>query len=181
MGYNEVIGYKVGTTQIFRPLGVKNLLELPLHIQDVALLSANHSGLSEKQAWVKCNSMFLDASEHGGVLTILWHCRSIAPERLWGDVYISLLSELKKLNVWFATASQAVAWFRMRRSITFESAAFQGNKLYLRLKSGSVAIDPKFIIRIHLPETMRTGSGGNGKGYIDVPWHGKTEVEISLN
>ena len=181
MGYNEAIGYRVGSIQIFRPLGVKNLLELPLHIQDVALLSANQSGLSEKQAWEKCNSMFLDASVYGGVLTILWHCRSIAPERLWGDFYISLLSELKKLNVWFATASQAVAWFRMRRSITFESAAFQGNKLYLRLKSGAVAIDPKFIIRIHLPETMRTGSGGNGKRYIDVTWQGAKDIEIPLN
>jgi hypothetical protein len=100
---------------------------------------------------------------------------------LWGDFYISLLSELKKLNVWFATASQAVAWFRIRRTITFERAAFQGNKLYLSLSAGAAAIDPKFIIRIHLPETMRTGSGGNGKGYIDVTWQGAKDIEIPLN
>ncbi len=30
-GYNETVGYRNGTTQVFRPLGTKTLLELPLH------------------------------------------------------------------------------------------------------------------------------------------------------
>src|SRR5262249_6514693 len=36
-GYNEFLGYRNGTSQVFRPLGTSNLLELPLHIQDGAL------------------------------------------------------------------------------------------------------------------------------------------------
>jgi len=181
IGYNEAIGYRAGTTQVFRPLGVKNLLELPLHIQDIALLSPNQRGSTETQAWEQCKNMFHDASEHGGVLTILWHMRSIAPERLWEDFYIRLLSELKNRNVWFATARQAVKWFRLRRTLIFESASFLGNKLYLSLKSDAFEIDPEFIIRVHLPENLKTISGRNSKGYIDFPWNGSKEVEISLN
>ena len=37
LGYNETIGYRNGTAQVFRPLGARTLLELPLHIQDGAL------------------------------------------------------------------------------------------------------------------------------------------------
>ena len=33
-GYNETIGYRSGTTQVFRPFGTRRLLELPMHIQD---------------------------------------------------------------------------------------------------------------------------------------------------
>ena len=36
VGYNETIGYRSGTTQVFRPAGVRSLLELPLHDQDGA-------------------------------------------------------------------------------------------------------------------------------------------------
>ena len=37
MGYNDAVGYRGGTTQVFRPPGAKKLLELPLNIQDTAL------------------------------------------------------------------------------------------------------------------------------------------------
>jgi hypothetical protein len=36
-GYNETVGYRNGTAQVFRPLGARTLLELPMHIQDGAL------------------------------------------------------------------------------------------------------------------------------------------------
>jgi len=181
IGYNETIGYRSGTTQVFQPSGMKNLLELPQHIQDIALLSPNHRGLTEKQAWEKCKNMFHDAAEHGGVLTLLWHIRSLSPERLWEDFYIRLVSELKDRNAWFATATQAVKWFRIRRTLIFESASFQGNKLYLNLKADASDINPQFLIRVHLPEQLIASSGGSSKRYIDVPWLGSKEVEILLN
>ena len=46
-GYNETIGYRNGTTQVFRPLGARTLLELPLHIQDGALFYPARLDLSE--------------------------------------------------------------------------------------------------------------------------------------
>jgi peptidoglycan/xylan/chitin deacetylase (PgdA/CDA1 family) len=181
IGYNETIGYRSGTTQVFQTAGVYNLLELPQHIQDISLLSPNQRGLTEKQAWEKCKNMLHDAIEHGGVLTLLWHIRSLAPERLWEDFYLRLISELKNCNAWFATATQVVNWFRIRRNLIFKRASFIGNKLYLSLNSEASDIDPQFLIRVHLPENLRTSSGENSKGYIDVPWQGSKEVEILLN
>ena len=39
VGYNETVGYRAGTAQVYRPLGATNLFELPLHIMDTALFS----------------------------------------------------------------------------------------------------------------------------------------------
>jgi hypothetical protein len=57
---------------------------------------------------------------YGGTLVINWHDRSLAPERLWGRFYRTLLGNVTSGNrVWFATGREAVAWFRWRRSIRF--------------------------------------------------------------
>ena len=50
-----------------------------------------------------------------------WHDRSLAPERLWGQAYRELLEEIDAADdACYATAANAVAWFRWRRSIRFE-------------------------------------------------------------
>ena len=113
-GYNETIGYRCGTTQVFRPPGTIRLLELPLHIQDGALFFPRHLALAESEAWTECAAMIARVRELGGVLTVLWHDRSHGPERFWGDFYIRLLSELRASNAWFGNASQVVEWFRKR-------------------------------------------------------------------
>ncbi len=86
-GYNETIGYRSGTTQVFRPLGAKTLLELPLHIQDGALFYPQRLDLSEPEAEKRCKELIENAGQFGGVLTVLWHDRSHGPERFWGDFY----------------------------------------------------------------------------------------------
>src|SRR5262249_28238561 len=49
-GYNDTVGYRHGTTQVFRPLSARRLLELPLHIQDGALFYPQKLDLSEREA-----------------------------------------------------------------------------------------------------------------------------------
>jgi len=120
VGYNDAAGYRAGTLQVFSPRGATTLLELPLHIQDAALFSPGRLSPNDSRAWSVCESILKDASRYGGALTILWHTRSMAPERLWGSFYIRLLEELKSRHVWFATAAQAVEWFRSRRAVSFE-------------------------------------------------------------
>ena len=44
------------------------------------------------------------AVRFGGCLTVNWHDRSVAPERLWGACYRELVQELKGRGAWFATA-----------------------------------------------------------------------------
>jgi hypothetical protein len=121
-GYNETVGYRAGTTQGFRPLGTKCLLELPLHIMDTALFYPSHLHLSEEQAMTRVNNMVEDMRQFGGALIINWHDRSIAPERLWDDFYVQLVAKLEAAGAWFCTASQAAAWFRHRREVNFETS-----------------------------------------------------------
>lgn len=83
-GYNETVGYRAGTTQVFSPLGARGLLELPFHVQDTALFRGGRLGLTEAEAWGVCEDLLNNVSAHGGVMTILWHLRSLAPEEIMG-------------------------------------------------------------------------------------------------
>jgi peptidoglycan/xylan/chitin deacetylase (PgdA/CDA1 family) len=120
VGYNETVGYRAGTTQAFQPLKADRLLELPMHVMDTALFYPAYLNLSPIQAKVILDQMIAKVIRFGGVLTVNWHDRSIAPDRLWDQPYIELLDELKRQGAWFATATQAVAWFRKRRSASIE-------------------------------------------------------------
>jgi hypothetical protein len=120
VGYNETVGYRAGTNQVYRPLNATKLLEVPLLIMDTALFYPSHLHLSPKDATARINEIIDTAVNQGGCITVNWHDRSIAPERLWTDTYVKLVNELKGRGAWFATASQATAWFQMRRSVKFE-------------------------------------------------------------
>ena len=50
VGFRETIGYRAGTMQVYKPLGVKNLLELPLHVMDTALFYPSYLNLGENEA-----------------------------------------------------------------------------------------------------------------------------------
>jgi len=123
VGYNETIGYRAGTTQVFKPPGVDHLLERPLHIMDTALFYSSYINLSDKKAATATLALIQNALRLGGVLTINWHDRSLGPERLWSDAYVALLNELRVRTPWFATAAQTVAWFRKCRETTFACLA----------------------------------------------------------
>lgn len=129
VGYNETIGFRAGTTQVYKPLGAARLMELPLHIMDTALFYPNRMDLSPKEAKIRVDAIIDSAVRYGGCVTVNWHDRSIAPERLWEDFYVQLIDELKKRGAWFATAAETVAWFRERRASGFShpvSAPAQG-------------------------------------------------------
>ena len=119
-GYNEAVGYRAGTSQVFRLPDTEALMELPLSIMDSALFYRRRMNLSASEAWQCCRQLVEQAKCFGGTLVINWHDRSLAPERLWGQFYQRLLQELGAGNhAWFATARQAVSWFRWRRSFRF--------------------------------------------------------------
>ena len=119
-GYNEVVGYRAGTSQVFRLVGSKMLMELPLSIMDSALFSSGRMGLAREEALQLCRQIVANARCFGGTLVINWHGRSLAPERLWDRCYKELLDEIREGDqAWFATAGEAVDWFRWRRSIKF--------------------------------------------------------------
>lgn len=151
-GYNDAIGYRGGTVQVFRPLGAKKLLELSLHIQDTALFYPDRMGLTGSEADELVNQLLKNTTMFGGVLAINWHQRSLGPERLWDDFYITLLEKLKALNVWFSTASDAVEWFNKRREVFFQDAEFDGNAVKLRLGGYKPDHRPGLLVRIYKPD-----------------------------
>jgi hypothetical protein len=174
-GYNDTVGYKAGTTQAFKPDGAETLLELPLHIQDTALFYKGYLELRESSAWKFCETLLKNAAAYGGVVTILWHTRSLAPERQWGRFYRRLLETLRERSVWFATAAQVVQWFRYRRSVSFGKVEFSNGSLRLELRqngadgAGGINNQPNLLIRIY-----------RDRRFVDIPWMGEPVINVSV-
>lgn len=184
VGYNETVGYRAGTTQVYRPLGVKHLLELPLHVMDTALFYPDYLNLTEQEAHPLVTRMIDDLAAFGGVLTLNWHDRSIAPERLWGDFYRELLHEIQTRETWFATAAETVAWFRLRRSA--EIQAVQTDSRSVTVRSRFTILDttlPGLRIRLHKPHILILGeslASGAEVGFVDVPLNDTADLSITL-
>ncbi len=180
-GYNETIGYRAGTSQVFRPLGVTEIVELPLHIQDTSLFSSRRMDLAENQAWDLCSRLMDVAREHGGVLTLLWHDRSMAPERLWGDFYVRLLKACGTRGAWFATAHQTVQWFRRRRSVSFFEVKRSEDSVRITFQKGDEKEwdeeEPSLTLRLH-PPRLRDAKGTALLPSVDRPWRGEASIEI---
>jgi hypothetical protein len=120
-GYNETVGYRAGTSQVFNMAGA--ILELTMSIMYSALFSGRRMKLTTAAALGLCEPILEHARKAGGTVVINWHERSLAPERLWGRAYAQLLNTIAGTSAWFATAAQTVEWFQWRRSIQFSASA----------------------------------------------------------
>jgi hypothetical protein len=165
IGYNETVGYRAGTMQAYKPLSATQLLELPLHVMDTALFYPAHLGLSPLKARKVVAAIADDAAKFGGCLTVNWHDRSLAPERLWDASYRDLVQELKSRGAWFATAGEAVSWFRKRRSVKFENGVNRG-QLWSGLPNEGVNESPGLRLRIH-KGTATSKNGTAPSAYVD--------------
>lgn len=160
-GYNELPGYLNGTTQVFLPPGAKTLLELPMHIQDGALFFPGRLGLTDAVAVTRCDAFIENARKHGGVLTLIWHDRSHAAERFWGDFYAQLVEKLKAGKTWFAQARQVVGWFRQRREVCFKRS---GNGI--KLCGTGKRVSPAMKVRVHRADEI-----------LEMAWDGEHDIE----
>lgn len=122
VGFNETVGYRAGTTQVYKPLQAIDLLELPLHVMDTALFFSGHLNLTQQDAMERVRQLIANAVQFGGCITINWHDRSIFPERCWDRFYGQMISELERSGAWLATAGEVVSWFRTRRAIRLMEA-----------------------------------------------------------
>ena len=157
-GYNEAVGYRAGTSQVFAFPGTTRLLELPLTIMDTALFAWDRWAMTRADAWQHCDVVLDHAARAGGTVVVNWHCRSLAPERLWGAFYQELLRRLAdRSRTWFATAGQAVEWFRWRRSISFRQVSLDGAS------------------RVRVTAARPAPVGGAIR--VSVPIHGRARVE----
>lgn len=166
-GYNATVGYRAGTTQAFRPTGANRLLELPLHAMDTAIFYPTHLGLSPREARRVLLQLVENAGRYGGVLTINWHDRSLSPERQWDSSYRDLIEMMKSRGAWFATAGQAVSWFRKRRSVVFESEIEPGG---VRAKIAGYFGEniPGLRLRTHQADSAATTMAQPLSNYSDI-------------
>jgi len=182
-GYNETVGFRAGTLQAFKPLTAKQLLELPLHVMDTALFYPSHLDLTAEAAKKKVLRLVDEAEQHGGALTINWHDRSIAPERLWGDFYLDLLDELKRRNPWFPTSAQAVTWFQRRRAARFERTQQDDGSVQTRAcgESSGTAV-PRLTLRTHRPMASDVPlRAARRTEYIDAPVDDSAEAPMAVS
>ena len=149
VGYNETIGYRAGTSQVFRPPGVSRLLELPMQVMDTALFYPCYRNLSPRAARAAVQVIVEQVTRLGGALTINWHDRSIAPERWWDGFYRDLIADLKRRGAWFATAGDAVTWFAQRRAATLEEVPAADGSRRVRVVGNAPAGMPGMRLRVH--------------------------------
>ncbi|HXR17384.1 MAG TPA: hypothetical protein VN777_14420 [Terriglobales bacterium] len=167
VGYNETVGYRAGTTQVYKPLEPERLLELPMHVMDTALFYPSYLALSPKKASAHLEQLMDNAAQFGGCLTINWHDRSLAPERLWGDCYRELIQDLKMRGAWFATASQATSWFRKRRSAAFELHALEPVTVRAKVPADHGEELPGLRLRIHKIQESHQAGSRHSETFVD--------------
>lgn len=151
VGYNETIGFRAGTNQVYRPFGANKLLELPLLIMDTAMFFAGFLNLSHSDAMTRIDRIVDHARKFGGVVTVNWHDRSLFAERHWEAFYVDLIERLKNHKPWFPTAASAVEWFRIRRETIFLNCETEsGVKAQLPKRAAEL---PGVFIRTHRSRT----------------------------
>jgi hypothetical protein len=168
-GYNEAIGYRAGATQVYKPLATNQLLELPLHVMDTALFYPSRMELSPAQAAPLLKKIQENACRLGGVLTVNWHDRSLVPERLWDAPYRDLIAGMESRGAWFATAGQAVAWFRKRRGVTFETDAANPSNVRVSVPAGHAEKLPGLRLRTYNTDSESAIMSGAAAKFTDAP------------
>ena len=168
IGYNAAVGFRSGTLQSYRLPNSDGLPELPLNVMDTALFYPDRMNLTESQAWEAVRQIIDGFDRAGGVMTINWHLRSIAPERCWDEFYRHLLAELKNRRACFATCTQAVKWFQKRRSVSFEKVD-SSDGVSVKLTGVESTGSPGMTLRIHKPnESVQDFEIPDSQGEITI-------------
>jgi hypothetical protein len=168
IGYNDTVGFRAGTTQVFRPLLAERLFELPLHIQDTALLFPGRMGCTEQEALDLCAPILDWTQRLGGVVTLSWHERSLVPERQWDGVYRRLLAQLRQRGAYVGSAREVVSWFTARRSVDLQGAEIEADCLQALADRGSETVaSPVLILRSHGSLSDRGDPGASS--FVDIP------------
>lgn len=177
LGYNDAVGYRNGTSQVFRLPGAAGVFELPLHLQDTAMFYPSRMNISEPNAMALCGKLVENFKEHGGVFTINWHDRSLVPERNWDAAYRELLGMLRGEKTWFATGGEAVRWFEKRRACRFEGLESPDGVPKVKMGASVAGDGPPLMLRVHRPPTPG-GEDRHRDKYVDFPLTGDQDAAV---
>ena len=183
-GYNDAVGFRAGTSQAFRPIGAAELLELPLIIQDTALFYPGRMRLTEAEAMQACKQVMKSMARFGGTLVLNWHTRSLSPERLWGDFYAKLLSEMRGARVWFGTGQDIATWFQRRRAFQFHDVQFAEDGVRLKMSGPSMDGQPPLLVRVHFSRPRspkQSQSRTSTYSCSNIFWKGEAELKVTAS
>ena len=157
------------------------MLELPMHIMDTALFYPSYMNLSDDEARAAMLPLIENVTRFGGVLTINWHDRSLGPERLWADVYVTLLRDLRARAPWFATALQTVSWFRKRRATSFVNDTQEGGSIRVQPATDPTATGlPPLTVRVYNGRALkRDVDSSHSAAFEDSTIDGSEELLIA--
>jgi peptidoglycan/xylan/chitin deacetylase (PgdA/CDA1 family) len=120
-GSNRMIGFRNGLAIPFYFYDLKAdrpipLLELPLHIMDVSLLSSQHLDLTPPEALERTKQLIDRVEAVQGLITLLWHPNVINQRRYpgWFWVYEQLLDYISRKDAWVATVGAIGQWWENR-------------------------------------------------------------------
>lgn len=188
-GYNEVVGFRAGTLQPYHPLNSQALWELPLHIQDGALMGEEHLNLNREDAFRQAKPILDFAKRLGGAVSLLWHNQSFTAPRFWGEVYKRLIDQGQQDGAWIAVPRDVLRWFALRRLCRAELSK-KGTHWQISCvrpchdiigPDSSVPQIPSVRIRLQIePQRIKSISAPYevGEGYIDFPAQPLIKLEV---
>ncbi len=175
VGYNQTVGYRAGTAQVYKPLQTTSLLELPLHVMDTALFYPDYLNLTFEEADRRIGEIVDCARQFGGAVTFNWHDRSIAPERLWGEFYADLICGLKQKGAWCSSAGTVVSWFQYRRSVVFTRVGHGVEVAQTNMDMASCKNVPGLRLRVYNLGKARENSS---QRYVDSALSGDMRIRF---
>lgn len=110
LGFNRNVGFRRGTSYPWRQRDITGdeeleITEIPLTIQDIALLRDDCLALDVDAALDYIELLADRVQETGGVLTLSWHARSLADEdAMW--LYRRTLEKIADRDVWFGSVAE---------------------------------------------------------------------------
>lgn len=126
LGFNRNVGFRYDSSYPW-PLYDLNtgrsleLFEIPMAIQDSALLRSRGLDLDSDTAFRYVEILSDRVAETGGVLTLSWHPSAVArPE--WFTLYKRALKHLADRGAWFASVGEVGDWWRKQGPEEFEIA-----------------------------------------------------------
>jgi hypothetical protein len=122
----------------------------------------------EAEALMHCDAIIDQTRDLGGVVTISWHERSLAPERQWEGTYKELLRSLHRRKASIRPAREIVMWFQTRRAVNLEGVHADPDALRRRATHPGSAENGQLLLRVY---GSREHTGGQDRSVVtDLPF-----------
>jgi hypothetical protein len=118
MGFNRMVGFRNGMAFPFYPFDLKKdeplpILQIPLHIQDGALLRPDNLGLTPELALKHAKNLIDKVEQYNGMVTLLWHPHvfidHLYPRWFW--LYQELIKYIAAKEAWVAPIREIGTWW----------------------------------------------------------------------